>query len=52
MLEPTYRKFLTEGLNVKSTLNIASQATKLRVIVRDYGSGMIGSVTIPLKGTV
>ncbi len=48
MLEPTFRKFLTEGLNVKEMLDVSPGATSLRVIVRDYGSGMIGSVTIPL----
>ncbi len=52
MLETTFRKFLTDGLNVKEQLNILPTATSLRVIVRDYGSGMIGSVTIPLKGNV
>ena len=49
MLEPTYRKFLVEGLNVKETLTISPRALTLRVVVRDYGSGMIGSVTVPLK---
>jgi hypothetical protein len=52
MLEATFRKFLTDGLNVKETLSLLPSADSLRVIVRDYGSGMIGSVTIPLKGTV
>jgi VWFA-related protein len=52
MLEATYRKFLTDGLNFRETVNVLPSADSLRVIVRDYGSGMIGSVTIPLKGSV
>ncbi len=51
MLEPTYRKFLTQGLNVTQAVSLSPGASTLRVIVRDYGSGMIGSVTIPLKGS-
>jgi len=52
MLEQTFRKFLTDGLNVKEMVNVVPGAISLRVIVRDYGSGMIGSVTIPLNGNV
>jgi hypothetical protein len=52
MLDATYQKFLVEGLNVKETLNVNPRTSTLRVIVRDYGSGMIGSVTIPMKGYV
>ena len=52
MLEATYKKFLAEGLNVKQTLSVSPAASTVRVIVRDYASGMIGSVTVPLKGFV
>jgi hypothetical protein len=49
MLEATYRKFLEEGISVRETLNVLPQTAYIRVIVRDFGSGMIGSVTIPRK---
>jgi VWFA-related protein len=49
MLDATYRKFLTDGLSVKETLNIMPQTKSIRVIVRDFGSGMIGSVSVPTK---
>jgi hypothetical protein len=49
MKDPTYRKFLTDGLSVKETLKIMPQTKTIRVIVRDFGSGMIGSVSVPTK---
>ncbi len=49
MKDPTYRKFLTEGLSVKETLKIMPHTKSIRVIVRDFGSGMIGSVSVPTK---
>jgi hypothetical protein len=48
MLDATYQKFMSHGLNMSQALTPLPNATSLRVIVRDYGSGMIGSVTIPL----
>jgi hypothetical protein len=48
MLDGTYRKFLSDGLSVKDTVDLLPGANSLRVIVRDYGSGMIGSVTVPV----
>jgi hypothetical protein len=48
MLDATYQKFMSHGLNISQALTPLPNATSLRVIVRDYGSGMIGSVTIPL----
>jgi VWFA-related protein len=52
MLDGTYRKFLTEGLHLNDPVNIYPGANTLRVIVRDYGSGMIGSVTVPLSASL
>ncbi len=49
MLDPTYRKFLDEGISVRETLNVLPQTKTIRVIVRDFGSGMIGSVSVPMK---
>ena len=48
MLDATYRKFLTNGLTMKTPVNPLPGASTLRIIVRDFGSGMIGSLTVPL----
>lgn len=50
MLGETYRKFTTDGLPVRKTLAPSARAETLRIVVRDAGSGMIGSLTVPLKG--
>jgi VWFA-related protein len=50
MLGDTYRKFTTNGLPVRKTLALSARAETLRIVVRDAGSGMIGSLTVPLTG--
>ena len=52
MLDATYQKFLADGLHLNLPVNLVPDANTLRVIVRDYGSGMIGSVTVPLTGVL
>jgi len=52
LLDATYQKILTNGIGVREPVTVLPSAYRLRVIVRDYGSGMIGSVTVPLSGTL
>jgi VWFA-related protein len=50
LLGDTYRKFATAGLPLRRTMALSPRAETLRIVVRDAGSGMIGSLTVPLKG--
>ncbi len=50
LLSDTYRKFMADGLPVRKTLALSARAETLRIVVRDAGSGMIGSLTVPLAG--
>jgi VWFA-related protein len=50
MLSDTYQKFAAAGLPLRRTLPLSPRADTLRIVVRDAGSGMIGSLTVPLKG--
>ncbi|HXN48562.1 MAG TPA: VWA domain-containing protein [Bryobacteraceae bacterium] len=50
MLADTYKKFTADGLPIRKTLTPSPRADTLRIVVRDAGSGMIGSLTVPLKG--
>jgi len=50
LLADTYRKFTADGLPVHKTLTLSAQAETVRIVVRDAGSGMIGSLTVPLTG--
>jgi hypothetical protein len=50
MLGETYKKFTTDGLPLRKTVAPSTRAESLRIVVRDAGSGMIGSLTAPLKG--
>ena len=52
LLEATYRKILTNGIAVREPVTLLPNAYRLRVIVRDYGSGMIGSITVPVNGSL
>jgi VWFA-related protein len=50
-LRPTsenYQKLLQDGFVLSETVQIANDATEIRVILRDSGNGAIGSLTIPL----
>ena len=49
MLSDTYRRFMTAGLPMPVTMLLSDRAATLRIVVRDAGSGMIGSLTVPLK---
>lgn len=49
MLSETYKKFMVAGVPLDKTLTLSPRAASLRVVVRDAGSGMIGSLTVPLK---
>jgi hypothetical protein len=37
------------GVPLNKTLTLSQRAATLRIVVRDAGSGMIGSLTVPLK---
>jgi hypothetical protein len=50
MLADTYKKFTEAGLPIRKSLTPSARAETLRIVVRDAGSGMIGSLTVPLKG--
>jgi hypothetical protein len=49
MLGDTYKKFSVVGFPFNKTLPRSPAATSLRIVVRDAGSGMIGSITVPLS---
>ena len=49
MLSETYKKFTVNGVPLTKTLSLSQRAATLRIVVRDAGSGMIGSLTVPLK---
>ena len=50
MLADSYKKFTAAGLPLRKTLTPSARANTLRIVVRDAGSGMIGSLTVPLNG--
>ena len=50
MLADTYKKFTADGLPMRKTVTPSPRADTLRIVVRDAGSGIIGSLTVPLKG--
>ena len=50
LLADTYRKFTAEGLPVHKTVTLAPKAATLRIVARDAGSGLIGSISVPLDG--
>lgn len=45
----TYKKFVTSGATLRDTVPVAADTKTLRIIVRDYGSGLIGSLTVPAE---
>jgi VWFA-related protein len=49
LLQPNYEKVSKEGLVYKKTIEMASQANQLRVVVRDAASGTVGTVTVPFR---
>jgi len=49
LTEERRRQFTQDGLVLERKIPLAAGASRLRVIVRDAGSGAIGSVTIPLE---
>lgn len=49
LLPETYKKFATDGFPLRKSVSPSPRATSLRIVVRDAGSGMIGSLTVPLK---
>jgi len=50
LLADTYRKFTAEGLPVRKTVTLVPRAATLRIVARDAGSGLIGSLSVPLDG--
>ena len=48
LVRKTYDEIMKKGLGLTRTLPLAPGAAQLRVVVRDVGSGSIGSLTIPL----
>ena len=49
LLQANYEKVSKEGLIFKKTIEMAPQASQLRVVVRDAASGTVGTVTIPFR---
>jgi hypothetical protein len=50
LLEEQYKALLQHGLRTfRKQIPLPANATSLRLAIRDEGSGMMGSVTIPLK---
>jgi VWFA-related protein len=47
--QATYEKVMREGLSFSGTINLASDATEVRVVARDNGTGAIGSVVVPVS---
>ncbi len=50
VLPKTYRDMLDHGFTYNHTFARNANATHLRVVVHDQGSGNLGSVTVPLNG--
>ncbi len=48
-LKPTYDRIVTEGFVFHQTVQQNSQASLLRIVVRDAASGNIGTVTVPFQ---
>jgi VWFA-related protein len=48
MLSETYKRFVVSGVPLNKTLTLSQRAATLRIVVRDAGSGMIGSLTVPV----
>lgn len=49
LLDSTYGKIEKEGMIYRKLVPRVSQATQLRIVVRDASSGTLGSVTIPFS---
>jgi VWFA-related protein len=49
LLQANYEKVSKDGLIYKKTIELASQASALRVVVRDAASGTVGTVTVPFR---
>jgi VWFA-related protein len=49
LLPDSYEKVKTTGIVLNTTLDIHADCTTLRVVARDQGSGVIGSLNVPLK---
>jgi hypothetical protein len=49
LTEDQFNQVMTEGLSHHEVVPLASQATELRIVVRDNASGTLGSVTVPLN---
>lgn len=45
----TFAKVRTTGLGVTNTVSLRAECTTLRVVARDQGSGIVGSINVPLK---
>lgn len=49
LLQANYERVSKERLVYKKTIEMASQANQLRVVMRDAASGTVGTVTIPFR---
>jgi VWFA-related protein len=49
LLPESYKKVMTGGIILNSALDIHADCTSLRVVARDQGSGVIGSLNVPMK---
>ena len=50
LTKPQFDKMMASaGLVPDRTIPLVSQASQLRIVVRDDASGSLGSVTVPLK---
>jgi hypothetical protein len=50
LMPESYERIVRNGLVIRRDVDLKSEATELRVIVRDVPSGATGSVSIPIEG--
>jgi hypothetical protein len=48
LTQQNYDAVMKDGLSFSGTIDLADDATEVRVVARDSGTGAIGSVVVPL----
>ncbi len=46
--QANYEAVMRQGLSFSGTIDLSEEATEVRVVARDSGTGVIGSVVVPL----
>ena len=49
LLDDNYKKLATNGLVYRKRVRRAAEATALRIVARDAATGLMGSISVPLK---